>query len=189
MTDEISLPNDDMVDESQDTMAELMDALLVVQGKYRTRFCLGLFGDTMQRIYGHGKVNLENCIPPDWARPAKKMNHRCSGRIIRLINRIRSEVDDQEQQGRSDKSDGVVRFFIVPNVNSEKSEIEAQIITRMGELSGNSDWKPDKTLTLEHHMAARRIGFFELFAPLYAVDRFRTGLLDGTLPGLRFFTQ
>lgn len=178
-----------LIDESQDTMAELMDALLVVQGKYRTRFCLGLFGDTMQRIYGHGKVNLENCIPPDWARPAKKMNHRCSGRIIRLINRIRSEVDDQEQQGRSDKSDGVVRFFIVPNENSGKSEIEAEIMRRMGEVSRNPDWKPDKTLTLEHHMAARRIGFFELFAPLYAVDRFRTGLLDGTLPGLRFFTQ
>jgi DNA helicase II / ATP-dependent DNA helicase PcrA len=33
------------------------------------------------------------------------------------------------------------------------------------------------------------MGFIEMFGPLYQVDRFSTGLLDGTLPSLRFFTQ
>lgn len=30
---------------------------------------------------------------------------------------------------------------------------------------------------------------WEVFAPLQAVDRFKTGLLDGTLPITRFFTH
>jgi DNA helicase-2/ATP-dependent DNA helicase PcrA len=46
-----------------------------------------------------------------------------------------------------------------------------------------------KILTLEHHMAAKRMGFQELFEALYAVDEFRTGLLDGSLPALRVFTD
>ena len=44
-----------------------------------------------------------------------------------------------------------------------------------------------KTLTLEHHMAARRLGFSQMFEALARVSRLRTGLLDGTLPELRLF--
>ena len=38
-------------------------------------------------------------------------------------------------------------------------------------------------------MAANRLGFSELFGPLYREDRLKTGLLDGTLPGLRLFSE
>jgi DNA helicase-2/ATP-dependent DNA helicase PcrA len=44
-----------------------------------------------------------------------------------------------------------------------------------------------KTLLLEHHMAARRMGFIDLFEALYPIGS--TGLLDGSLEGLRFFTD
>ena len=46
-----------------------------------------------------------------------------------------------------------------------------------------------KRLILEHKMAARRLGFLELYAPLYAVDSFKTSLREGSLPALRFFTH
>ena len=46
-----------------------------------------------------------------------------------------------------------------------------------------------KVLTLEHHMAARRGGFDGFFEPLYKIDNFKTGLLDGTLSGIAFFAQ
>ena len=39
-----------LIDESQDTNRHLMDALMTVQAKFKQTFCLGLFGDTMQRI-------------------------------------------------------------------------------------------------------------------------------------------
>ena len=62
----------------------------------------------------------------------------------------------------------------------------------MARMTGDNDWLMSdrcKTLTLEHSMAAKRMKFLELFAPLAAVDRLKTGLLDGTLPLVRFFTH
>src|SRR5208282_5552189 len=43
-----------LIDESQDTNKLLMNAFLDVQTQHASRFVLGLFGDTMQRIYGDG---------------------------------------------------------------------------------------------------------------------------------------
>jgi DNA helicase-2/ATP-dependent DNA helicase PcrA len=85
------------VDESQDINRHFMDALLEVQTKHAESFCLGLFGDTMQRIYTDGKVDLAQALRGDWARPAKLINYRCPKRVLKLINRIRQEVDGQEQ--------------------------------------------------------------------------------------------
>jgi DNA helicase-2/ATP-dependent DNA helicase PcrA len=56
--------------------------------------------------------------------------------------------------------------------------------------TGDELWRTDhKALILEHHMAAKRLGFTALFEVLYKVDRLRQGLLDGSLPGLTFFAK
>ena len=182
-----------LIDESQDTISAFMDAVLDLQAKHSATFCVGLFGDTMQRIYGHGKVGLDQAIPETWARPAKRMNHRCPTRVIRLINAIRAEDDGQEQRGRSDKPEGWVRLFILPEETDNKFEAEAHISKRMAEITGDGEWVASgnqvKTLTLEHHMAARRLGFQDFFDPLYRVEGMRTGLLDGTNPGASFFCR
>lgn len=181
-----------LIDESQDTNRQLMDAVLHVQAKHNSTFCLGLFGDTMQRIYNDGKIGLDKAIPPDWATPKKLMNHRCPTRVISLINKVRSGDEGQEQRGRSDKPEGHVRMFILPQDTVDKFAAEARIAEHMAEISGDEEWKIDgkvKTLTLEHHMAARRFGFEEFFEALYPVERLRTGLLDGSLPGVAFFTR
>lgn len=60
-----------LIDESQDTKKELVDALLIVCEKYKDRFIVGMFGDTMQRIYNDGKDDLANCIPDEWVKPVK----------------------------------------------------------------------------------------------------------------------
>jgi DNA helicase-2/ATP-dependent DNA helicase PcrA len=182
-----------LIDESQDTNARLMDALLHVQAEHRTTFCVGLFGDTMQRIYADGKTNLAQAIPETLARPKKHMNHRCPSRVTRLINKIRADDDGQEQRGRSDKPEGLVRLFILPENTSDKLPAEARIRDRMAELTGDQAWTSGeeqvKMLTLEHHMAARRFGFDDLFEALYPIDRMRTGFLNGTAPGITFFTR
>jgi DNA helicase-2/ATP-dependent DNA helicase PcrA len=62
----------------------------------------------------------------------------------------------------------------------------------MAEVTGDAAWNQPgqvKTLTLERHMAARRMSFFNMFEPLYRIDDFKTGLRDGTLPILRFFSE
>ncbi len=180
-----------LIDESQDTHKPFMNALFAVQALHQEKFSLGLLGDTMQRIYGHGKPDLGQNLPDDWAKPAKQMNHRCPQRIIELINRIRSEADGQVQHGRSNKENGIVRLFIAHDNDPNHEEIERRIRARMAETAMDKAWTDGddavKILTLEHHMAARRLGFLEMFEPLYGVSRLRTGLLDGTLPSLRLF--
>ncbi len=182
-----------LIDESQDTIKSLMEALFEVQSKHSEQFVLGLFGDTMQRIYGHGKEDLGRDIPSEWGKPAKQMNHRCPVRVIKLINKIRSTFDGQEQKPRSDKEEGFVRFFILPISTTNKSQAENEVRKQMATITNDPLWNgPDaevKALTLEHHMAARRMEFIEMFEPLHEVDSLKTGLLDGSLPGLRLFSQ
>jgi DNA helicase-2/ATP-dependent DNA helicase PcrA len=182
-----------LIDESQDTSRRLMDALLNVEEGYREAFCLGLFGDTMQRIYADGKERLAEAIPQAWARPRKRMNHRCPKRVITLINKIRRDEDGEEQQPRSDAEQGVVRLFVVSQAIVDKSAAEAAVAARMAELTGDPGWAEGaeaiKTLALEHLMSARRFGFEEFFEPLYAVERIRTSFLQGTGAGIGLFTR
>ncbi|TPM89621.1 MULTISPECIES: UvrD-helicase domain-containing protein [unclassified Mesorhizobium] len=182
-----------LVDESQDTNRHLMDALLSVQRNHKASFALGLLGDTMQRIYGDGKVGIEKALGDDWILPRKTMNHRCPQRVIRLLNRIRRDVDATTQKGRSDKPEGYVRIFAIQENGANKAAVEKYVSERMAAITGDPGWSPDargvKTLTLEHHMAAVRFGFAEMFAPLYPQSRLQTALIEGTLPALNFFAK
>ncbi len=182
-----------LVDESQDTQKDLIDAFFVLQAENRDRFSLLLFGDTMQRVYADGKVGLEHAIPNDWVKPAIITNHRCPKRVVRLLNRIRAEADGQVQEHRSDAKEGVVRLFLVKDTDGlDKTAVEANVAARMADAASDREWtdrQAVKVLTLEHHMAARRGGFDGFFVPLYKIDRFKTGLLDGTLSGVAFFAQ
>ena len=180
-----------LIDESQDTQEELLDAFFQVQTTHEKMFTLGLFGDTMQRIYSHGKVELEQNIPNSWAKPALEINYRSSKRIVTLINKIRNDADDHIQK-YAKKDDGYVRFFIVENQKGlDKALTETAIANRMSEITGDIDWTLTddkvKILILEHNMAASRDGFSNFFIPLYKIKSYRTGLLDGTLPEISIF--
>jgi DNA helicase-2/ATP-dependent DNA helicase PcrA len=180
-----------LIDESQDTNKGLMEAFLLVQQSHKNEFSLGLFGDTMQRIYGDGKIDLGVNLPTDWEKPAKKMNHRSQTRIIELINIIRSDVDSQKQQGRQNKKGGFVRLFIIPS-SKDKLVSETSVMQQMAAITGDNEWNKRESivsLILEHHMAASRMGFGDMFAALYPADKFRLGLLDGTLPEIRIFSE
>lgn len=178
-----------LIDESQDTNKALMDAFLAVQNQH-PEFILGLFGDLMQRIYADGKEDLGRNLPPAWATPKKKMNHRCPKRVIKLINKLRE--DGQEQQARTDANEGVVRLFILNGNTADKTQAENFIAQKMAEISEDTNWNTStavKTLILEHHMAAKRMGFYEMYEPLYRDPSLRIGLLDGTLSGIKLFSE
>ena len=162
-----------LIDESQDTNKGLMEAFLLVQQT------------------GDGKTDLGVDLPADWARPAKKMNHRSPTRIIELINKIRSDVDSQKQQERQDKKGGTVRLFAIQS-SKDKQAAETIVMQQMATITGDSEWDKRESvvsLILEHHMAANRMGFGEMFSALYPSDEFRLGLLDGTLPEIRIFSE
>nr|WP_315225716.1 UvrD-helicase domain-containing protein [uncultured Albidiferax sp.] len=181
-----------LIDESQDTNKHLIDALFTVQAKLKGKFLLGLLGDMMQRIYNDGKEGLGQGLPPDWATPVKQLNFRCPNRVIALINKVRSSTDHQRQQPIAAAVDGVVRLFILPSDLANKPAAEQKIAAYMSKTTGDEKWndpKAIKTLTLEHRMAASRLGFLDAFSPLYDVEGWRTSFLDGTLPALRFFSD
>lgn len=184
-----------LIDESQDTNKELIDSFFILQKAKNKNFSLGLFGDTMQRIYFDGKVNLEKNLPADWITPNKKMNHRSNKRIVTLVNKIREEVDKQRQFPRTEKEDGQVRLFIIDRATADKELIEKEVEKKMALLTSDALWNDNKnsdnvkTLILEHHMAAQRMGFSNFFLPLYSVEKLKNGLLEGSLSSLTFFTN
>ncbi len=181
-----------LIDESQDTNRHLIDALFIVAQEHTKRFALGLIGDTMQRIYADGKERIEDELPNTWGKPSKRLNHRCPKRVVQLINKIREAVDTHTQEPRTDAIDGQVRLFIRPANTEDRMNAEDNIRAHMAELTNDANWKDPETckmLTLEHHMSAKRLGFEHVFRPLYKIDSWRTGLLDGSLPPMRFFIQ
>jgi DNA helicase-2/ATP-dependent DNA helicase PcrA len=181
-----------LIDEGQDTNRKLIDALMTIEAAHRERFCLGFFGDTMQRIYNEGKEKFEGDLPPEWKKPTKRLNFRCPKRIVRLLNRIRQDVDGQEQEAITTNVEGYVRLYVFAANTTSKPSMEQAVRENMAKVTSDEEWEKRehcKILTLEHHMAAKRMAFQAVFDPLYAVDEFRTGLLDGTLPALRFFVK
>jgi DNA helicase-2/ATP-dependent DNA helicase PcrA len=182
-----------LIDESQDTNEGLIDALFALAAANKDKFALGLFGDTMQRIFPDGPSDLSRRIPDNWAHPAKRMNHRSPQRVVQLGNAIRAAVDKQRQIARNDSAIGIVRLFIAPADTVDKPGKENQVRERMAELTGDSGWligsSTVKTLALEHHMSASRGGFLPMFEALDKDTRLSTGLRKGELAGIRFFTE
>lgn len=187
------------VDESQDTNAALLDALLKVQKAKSSLFCLGLFGDTMQRIYNDGKVALDEALGDDWIKPVKKMNHRSAQRIVQLANSIRADVDANVQLARSDRAEGLIRLFLADSSMSVEA-VESYVTKQMSSVTEDGSWLLPfddlsgakdgvKKLILEHHMAAKRLGFSDLFAALSGLEADRTAVLEGRHPEVNVFTS
>ncbi|WP_146345489.1 UvrD-helicase domain-containing protein [Phaeobacter marinintestinus] len=180
-----------LIDESQDTMKPLMEALLSFEARHRGRIALGLLGDTMQRIYTDGLRDLDQRVG-DFAQPAKQMNHRSRARIVDLANAIRRDDDGRQQRAREDKPGGTVRVFLAPSEGTDREAYEAWTRAEMARITEDSAWQDAeavKTLTIERHMAAARLGFSELFEPLSKPDKLKDGFRDGTLPAMRLFTH
>ena len=130
-----------LIDESQDTKKELVDALLCVYEKHKN-WAIGMFGDTMQKIYADGKDHLDEAVPQEWVFPQKIMNHRSTERIVGLANAVRKLSDGKEQRPRSDAKKGFVRLFIA-NVLSNKEQTEKLVAEKMSEITSDIEWQTD----------------------------------------------
>ncbi len=154
-----------LIDESQDTKKELIDAFFEIQRNFADYFTLGLLGDQKQRIYADGKENIEGFIPIGWEKPIKRMNYRCAKRIVQLANNVGKDIDlHAEQCPREDANEGFVRLFVVQQRDDlNKDEVEQNVMKIMSEQTKDEKWRnidgEVKVLTLEHMMAARRLGF------------------------------
>lgn len=183
------------VDESQDTTFDVVEALKKVQRESEAIFCLGFFGDPMQRIYvtGTGSVELE----PNWVDIPKPENYRCSIKVLELANAIRCSGDDLRQvpglrlNGDGDSiptPEGAAHLFILPADDTRDLNLN-RVRRWMATSTGDLLWLPSdddrsrvKHLVIVHQMAAKRLGFGDLYKAMNskAPSIFKDGFLDGS---------
>lgn len=173
-----------LIDESQDTMRDVLDALLYIESERRGNFTLGLIGDHRQRIYQDGHRDLPGHVPKNWKFPVLRMNHRSQRRVVELINSIwDSEIDGRTQpktgfaqHSQVAKSAGVVRIFIgdAGLETSQKISLEGKCAVAMVTATGADAWSSDArefhTLALEHKLAAKRGGFANVYLAMDLLD-------------------
>ena len=125
------------VDESQDTSPTFVAALRQIPETVGETFCLGFFGDPMQKIYttGAGPIAPGN----GWNEITKPENFRCPTSVLAVINSIRAEDDGLRQtRGRTVERNGVVeavegsaRLFILPADDRRKERLNDQNVLAM----------------------------------------------------------
>lgn len=188
------------VDESQDTSPLFVAALRRIEESVGADFCLGFFGDPMQKIYTTGLGAI--AVGEGWNEITKPENFRCPANVLSVINRIRAEDDGLQQvRGRTIDRDGLpeavegtARLFILPT-DGQRTERLAQVRRWLATENEDPLWTEDRddaevrVLVLVHRMAARRLGFPNLYAALNddAPANLKDGLLDGTAWVLRPF--
>lgn len=181
------------VDESQDTIPDFVNALKVLAANVSKEFCLGFFGDPLQKIYmtGIGAITLDE----NWRVIRKPENFRCPITVLNVINKIRAEGDGLHQtrgrmvdiDGQLTSVQGTARLFILP-----ADDLRAERLQGVRDwLSHNNDdplWLSDeddgdvKMLVIVHRIAASRLGFPNLYSALNdrSPDNLSTGIIDGT---------
>lgn len=169
------------VDESQDTSPVIVEFLKEIARAVPT-FCVGFFGDPMQKIYvtGIGEIPLEE----GWQRITKPENFRCPTAVLDVINRIRATADGLTQTaGREDTPRGLAKIFIFP-VGDDRAENVERVKKYLSEVTADEKWLSNelKTLVIVHRMAANRLGFPDLYAAMNdrAPSVLKDGLQDGT---------
>lgn len=174
-----------LIDESQDTMKDILDALFDLSKSRPGQITLGLIGDHRQRIYPDGHDDLPSHVPDKWARPALQMNHRSQERIVKLINKIwEADIEGRTQpktgvaqHSRTEKNGGIVRIFIgdAKTDTADKIRMEAECALVMAAETGSAAWQKHvrsyKTLALEHKLAAKRGEFFDVYNAMDLLDK------------------
>ncbi|RWU07297.1 ATP-dependent helicase [Pseudodesulfovibrio sp. S3] len=155
------------VDESQDTFEVFVEALRAIFIQESKNFCLGFFGDPMQKIYatGVGDIRQENT----WEKVTKPENFRSPDSVLSVINNIRADVGDLVQIPGKEQADGTAQLVILPADENRGAYLQ-QVREWLAQEGNDPLWTQDteesdvKILVLVHRMAAKRLDFANLYA-------------------------
>jgi len=187
------------VDESQDTMAEVVESFKLVETDMRGQFCLGFFGDPMQKIYLTGIGN----VAPEagWEDIDKPENYRCAQSILAVANAVRLPGDGLQQvRGAMKEVDGVLkpvvgtaRLFVLPSA-LDRQDALSRVREWTARNNDDDGWRGEraedvKVLVIVHRMAAMRLGFGGIYAAMNdgAPAGFKQGFQEGNAWPLRPF--
>jgi DNA helicase II / ATP-dependent DNA helicase PcrA len=187
-----------LVDESQDTFAEVVNALRHIADQ-QPKFALGFFGDPMQKIYttGVGAIHVPEG-PDGWSALAKPENFRSSLRVLELINAIRASAGDALVQesglAEADQSDGELTFVVLPTSENRSASLKHTLQwlrdqSAVGAWDDRDGLTSRKILVIAHRMAARRLGFDGLYEGFHASRALRDAFDEGTAWPLTVFRE
>jgi len=153
-----------LIDEYQDTQKHVIDIFLESVNRNRLgQICIGFFGDKMQSIYDSGVVNIQNYVENgDVIEITKEDNYRCSQNVIRVLNKLRSDINQRaanaDELGVLQNKQGSAKFVFSCN------DFDMDLLRDSISLEGWNlqDAKQTKILFLTHKLIARKQGYFEL---------------------------
>ncbi|MFP8963101.1 UvrD-helicase domain-containing protein [Streptomyces nanhaiensis] len=142
------------VDEYQDTSPKTIDLLLNhLAGAGKEPCVIGLFGDSMQKIYrsGVGAVRHDKLTPI-----TKTENYRCSRPVVDVLNKMRPEL---RQQASGKQQEGEVHLFLNTDVSPGPRRLDAARATL-----ASRDWTLEKSkyLLLTHRGIAGTLEYANL---------------------------
>lgn len=180
--------------------SDIVAAFRNIADTTEVKFCLGFFGDPMQKIYMDGAGAIDT--PVNWRQITKPENFRCPLRVLKVVNAVRQSGDGLEQtRGRMSEVDGVLvpiegsaRIFLL-FADDNRSEKMAKVREWLRLVNNDELWKSDdrtadvRALVVVHRMAATRLGFPNLYSALNdnAPPSLKEGLKDGSSWPLRPF--
>ena len=167
-------------------------ALGTSRPRHRGRIALGLLeGHDAAHLYRWFGRDLDQRVG-DFPQPAKtdEPPQPQSGSWTWRI-RIGGDDDGRQQRAREDKPGGTVRVFLAPSEGTDRAAFEASAQARNGphqpEILVAETRRAIKTLPIERHMAAARLGFSELFETLSKTRQAqRTGFATAPYPRCGF---
>lgn len=176
-----------LVDESQDTLEVVVETLKAVRREHQEQFCLGFFGDPMQMIYTTGIGDVPG--GDGFEEITKPENFRCPPKVLKVTNAVRAEGDGLVQtSGRTSWNyDGSARLFVA-GLDCDRIEALKKVREWLAKANDDRGWLREegeekvKLLVIAHRMAARRLGFPDLFAA-FNDDRPPQGLKEGFAEG------
>lgn len=150
------------VDEYQDTEEETVWILLDHILKAKNKCIIGFFGDSMQKIYDAGIGEINNKYYDKTSKEShlnfitKNENYRCSRAVIKLLNKIRANI--QQVEGNKNKN-GSISLFI-------GNDLEKNLIYLENNFNWNFKSEDTKILFLTHSGIAQKLGYNNLLSIL-----------------------
>ncbi len=189
-----------LIDESQDTRPDVVSAFRKIAETTPVEFCLGFFGDPMQKIYLEGVGDIE--AGAGWTQITKPENFRCPQRVLDVVNAIRKPGETPQTRGRMKWVDGhhlsvagSARIFLL-KADGYRSLKLAKVREWNRRVNNDDHWVSDdpvadvRVLVVVHRMAAARLDFPNLYSALNdnkAPSSIKDGLKDGSSWPLRPF--
>lgn len=169
-----------LVDEYQDTAVETISALInsLLQNN-KKKLLMGFYGDSYQKIYDTGVGSLQPFVEKDkLSLVTKEENYRSSENVVKLLNKIRSNIN-QKIPNDVKRKKGNVTFIncvnrpkgskekVLDYENSlipQKEEDFSKVVQKLESHGWNfGEDSEDKILIITNNRVAQRAGFGDLY--------------------------